>query len=451
MAKVLIPNRGEIAVRLIRAAAECGMASVLAASDPDQSSLAARLADEVVKLPGVSPKDTYLNVDAILEAADRAGATLVHPGYGFLSENAAFGKAVQDAGLTWVGPDPAAIDLMGAKTNAIAQARSAGVPTIPGSDGIITSVEEAARIAGGIGYPIAIKAAGGGGGRGIRIVETAADFANAWERAGSEAASSFGDDRLYLEKYIPRARHIEVQILGDGRRAVHLFERDCSLQRRRQKIIEESPAPGISEPIRQEMCQAAVNLAASVDYTSAGTVEFLYDVASREFYFLEMNTRIQVEHPITESCTVIDIAREQLRIAQGHPLSVRQDDIQTNGHIIEIRVNAEDPNNKFFPSPGKIDYLSWPGGPGIRVDAGVGLHDTVTPYYDSLLAKLIIRDYTRREAIVRATRALREIRIEGLTHTGAFSSELINTSEFIHAQHHTGFVEDYMERRDRQG
>lgn len=442
MSTVFVANRGEIALRVIRAARELGHRSAIAVSEPDRDSLWAKQADEVVVLPGRTAGETYLDSESVLNAAVRLKADAVHPGYGFLSENTDFARAVQERGMVWIGPEPDTIDLMGDKAHAIAQARHAEVPTVPGSGGIVPTADDAAQVAAEIGYPVAIKASAGGGGKGIRVVQDEAQLRAQWPVTAHEAQSAFGDGSLYLERFISKARHVEVQVFGDGERFIHLFERDCSLQRRHQKLVEETPAPGLEPGVRQQLCASAVALAASVHYRGAGTVEFLYEPATQEFFFIEMNTRIQVEHPITEELLGIDLVREQIRVAFGAPLSLTQDSLSPRGHVIEIRINAENPEQGFFPSPGHIESFSWPSGPGVRVDAGFQADDTVTPFYDSLLGKVIVRDVDRHHALRRADRALGELQATGVQTTAQFARRLLATDAFVEARHYTDFIEE---------
>ncbi|MBC7314395.1 MAG: acetyl-CoA carboxylase biotin carboxylase subunit, partial [Rhizobium sp.] len=392
---ILIANRGEIAVRIIRAAQALGIRTVQVHSAADRDMLAVKLADQSVEIGPPSAAKSYLNIEAVLKAARETGVDAVHPGYGFLSENAAFAQAVEDAGLIFVGPTAGAISLLGDKVEARKVAKRAGVPTVPGSEGRIDDLETACAIVEQIGFPVMIKAAAGGGGRGIRIAETMADFERHFPQASAEALAAFGDGGLYVEKVITRARHVEVQILGDGEDAVHCFERECSLQRRRQKVWEEAPSFRLPEDVRQELCASAVALAREVNYRGAGTVEYLYDETSGEFYFIEVNTRIQVEHPVTEMITGIDLVQEMIKVAGGAKLSVRQDDIRVTGHAIECRINAEDPARGFLPGPGTIEALGVPTGEGVRFDTMLYEGYTVPPFYDSPLGKLIVWGETR--------------------------------------------------------
>ncbi|KXG85172.1 acetyl-CoA carboxylase biotin carboxylase subunit [Agrobacterium bohemicum] len=415
--KLLIANRGEIAVRIIRAAQDLGIATVAVYSAADAEALHVQLADEAVNIGPPAAKKSYLNIEAILDAARSTGCDSVHPGYGFLAENAAFSDAVTAAGLVFVGPSGNAIRLMGDKVSARVAAAAAGVPVVPGSAGRVESIEAARGVLEETGFPVMIKAAAGGGGRGIRIANSAAEFEQAYPQAQAEALAAFGDGGLYMEKVIGRARHIEVQVLADGHDAVHCYERECSLQRRRQKVWEEAPSRALSDALREELCASAVALAKAVSYSGAGTVEYLYDDAADQFYFIEMNTRIQVEHPVTEAITGIDLVAEMLRIAGGEPLRLVQDDIKVKGHAIEVRLNAEDPAKDFAPFPGKVDNLRIPGGPGVRFDSMLYNGYQIPPFYDSLLAKLIVHAETREAAIARLKRALNELEITGVKTT----------------------------------
>lgn len=441
MKRLLIANRNEIAVRVIRAAREMGIEAVLAVSDADRETLAARLADDVVVIGPPPATKSYLNRRALLDAAVRADVDAVHPGYGFLSEDATFARSVLDAGLIWVGPDPESIDLMGNKAAAREAARAAGVPVTRGSDGIVRSRQHLREVTEALGYPVVIKASAGGGGRGIRIVRTAESLESEYQLATAEAGSAFGDPSVYVERFIERARHIEVQVLGDGVDVVHLYDRDCSLQRRQQKIVEEAPATALPREVRKQMLASAVQLAKQCRYRGAGTVEFLFDPDTCEISFIEMNTRLQVEHPATEMITGLDLVREQLRIAEGEKIGIDQSEIPMTGHAIEIRLNAEDPACSFLPSPGAIEAVHWPGGPGVRIDAGVRAGSTVSPYYDSLLAKLIVWHESRELAIERARRALAELEIVGVETTAGFIRELLDRAEFRGFDHHTKFIE----------
>ena len=443
--KLLIANRGEIAVRIIRAARELGIATVQVHSDADADSLAVRMADEAVEIGGGPARSSYLNIEAVLEAARSTGAEAVHPGYGFLAENADFADAVGAAGLAFVGPSGDVIRKMGDKACARQIAKDAGVPTVPGSGGRICNAQEAACIAEQVGFPILIKAAAGGGGRGIRIAGNASEFPGIAAEAAAEAKAAFGDGGLYLEKAIGEARHIEVQILGDGENFVHCFERECSLQRRRQKLWEEAPSPALNEDIRQELCGSAVALAASVGYRGAGTVEYLYDERKREFHFIEMNTRIQVEHPVSECITGIDLVAETIRIGGGEPLLIGQEQVDARGHAIEVRINAEDPANRFMPFPGVVGELRIPGGPGVRFDHMLYQGYQIPPFYDSLLGKLIVWAETRPKAIDRLKRALGELRIGGLKTTAPLFLALADAEPVRAGRVHTSWLETWLD------
>ena len=445
--RLLVANRGEIAVRVIRAAQEMGIVAIAAYSDADESSLAVRIADEAVNIGGAHAKKSYLSAQALLEAAKSTGADAVHPGYGFLSENAEFARAVTEAGLVWVGPDAETIERMGHKAQAIATARAAGVPVVPGSDGLLTSADDAVAVAGAIGYPVLLKAAAGGGGRGIRIAGTDEEVAQAFTDARQEAEAAFGDGGIYLEKFIARARHIEVQVLGDGTDAVHFFERDCSLQRRRQKVWEEAPAAVLDEATRGALCESAVALTRSVGYVGAGTIEYLYDPDTRAFYFIEMNTRIQVEHPITEEICGVDLVRAMIEVCQGDPLPYRQDDIVRRGHAIEVRINAEDPAQGFRPAPGVVETVSWAQGPGVRVDSMAYSGYRIPPFYDSLIGKLIVWAETREQALARMERALRETEIAAPATTLPFFEELLAEDDVRTNALHTTWIEQRTENQ----
>ena len=442
--KVLVANRGEIAVRIIRAARELGLTTVAVYSDADAESLAVQMADEAVRIGPAHASKSYLSMDAVLQAALDTGAGAVHPGYGFLSENAAFAERVEQAGLVFVGPTPHAIRTMGDKAAARAAARAAGVPTVPGSVGVVEDAEEAVALARGIGYPIMIKASAGGGGRGIRVAADEAALRQQFVLATTEAQAAFGHGAVYLERFIRRARHIEVQILGDGQQVLHCFERECSLQRRRQKVWEEAPSAAIDAATRAALCESALRLARAVSYRGAGTLEYLYDEDTGEYFFIEMNTRIQVEHPITEMVTGIDLVREMLRVALGHPLSLRQEDIRLQGAAIEVRINAENPAKGFAPSPGRVSGLRVPGGPGVRFDSMLYAGYTVPAYYDSLLGKLIVHDVDRPSALRRLRRALRELQVEGVQTTLPLHQALSCDPDVVAARFHTGFLESWL-------
>ncbi|MFM8894650.1 MAG: acetyl/propionyl/methylcrotonyl-CoA carboxylase subunit alpha [Actinomycetales bacterium] len=441
MKRVLVANRGEIAVRVMRAARELGIETVAVYSAADAGALHARVADTSVVIGPAAASKSYLVGETLIEAARSTGADAIHPGYGFLSERASFAELVIGAGLTWVGPSPASIRDMGDKAQAIRMAKAAGVPTIPGSDGPVLTVEDALAAAAG-NYPVAIKAAAGGGGTGLRIANDEAEVRESIPIAKAEAMSAFGSDAVYIERMVRGAKHIEVQVFGDGESFVHLGERECSVQRRRQKLIEETPAPLLPEHIREEMCRSAVALAKSVAYQGAGTVEFLYEPSTHAYFFIEMNTRIQVEHPITEAVTGIDLVKEQLRVARGERLSFTQQDVHHRGHAIEVRVNAEDAALNFFPSPGTLDRFTLPAGPFVRVDSGFVSGDTVSPYYDSLLAKVVVWGRSRDEAITRMQRALAEMDVVGVKTTAAFVGEILDTKEFFAGTYDTLFLQE---------
>ncbi len=443
--RLLVANRGEIAVRIIRAARDLGIGTVAVHSDADREALHVQLADEAVLIGPPAAKKSYLNVPALLEAARRTGCDSVHPGYGFLAENAEFADAVAAAGLVFVGPSGEAIRLMGDKVAARSAARAAGVPVVPGSAARVDGIEEARHILIDTGFPVMIKAAAGGGGRGIRIARNLSEFEAAFPQAAAEALAAFGDGGLYLEKVIGRARHIEVQVLGDGSDAIHCYERECSLQRRRQKLWEEAPSAALPETVREALCDSAVRLARTVGYAGAGTVEYLYDDATGQFHFIEMNTRIQVEHPVTEMITGIDLVAEMLRIAGGERLRLRQRDVAMKGHAIEVRLNAEDPARDFAPCPGTAGAIRVPGGPGVRFDSMLYPGCAVPPFYDSLLAKLIVHAETRAAALARLRRALAETRIEGLKTTRPLFLALVDDPAVQAGDVHTRWLEGWLE------
>jgi acetyl-CoA carboxylase, biotin carboxylase subunit len=443
--KLFIANRGEIAVRIIRAAKELGIETVQAVSAADRDMLAARLADQVAPVGPAHATKSYLNKDAMLKAAIDSGCDAVHPGYGFLSENADFADMVEKAGLIFVGPRPETIRAMGDKATARSMAAKAGVPTVPGSEGRVEGIEEARRVAAEIGYPVMIKASAGGGGRGIRVAATPTDLDTLIPQASAEAQAAFGDGGLYLERFVGRARHVEVQILGDGENVVHAYERECSLQRRRQKVWEEAPAACLAPDVREALCASAVRLAQSVGYRGAGTLEYLYDATSGEFFFIEMNTRIQVEHPVSEMITGIDLVREMIKIAGGEKLSLTQDQVRLNGHAIEVRINAEDPTKGFLPAPGAISALTVPGGMGVRFDTMLYAGYAVPPFYDSLLGKLVVWDVTREAAIKRLIRALGELKVEGVPTTAALHLALAADPDVRAGDVHTRWLEGWLE------
>lgn len=442
---ILVANRGEIAVRIIRAAKALGIRTVQVYSAADRDMLAVKMADASVEIGPPSAAKSYLNIAAVMKAAVDARVDAVHPGYGFLSENAAFAQAVVDAGLIFIGPSAEAIRLLGDKVEARKVAKTAGVPTVPGSDGRIDDLDTARAVVAEIGFPVMIKAAAGGGGRGIRIAETIEDFERHFPQASAEALAAFGDGGLYVEKVITRARHVEVQVLGDGIDAVHCFERECSLQRRRQKVWEEAPALRLPDAVRAKLCASAVALAREVKYRGAGTVEYLYDEDSGEFYFIEVNTRIQVEHPVTEMVTGIDLVQEMIRIAGGARLSVRQDEIKVQGYAIECRINAEDPARGFLPAPGIIEALSVPEGEGIRFDTMLYAGYQVPPFYDSLLGKLIVWGETRESCIARLSEALQTLEIKGLATTIPLHKALATDPAVASGDVHTRFLEPWLD------
>ena len=440
--RVLVANRGEIAVRVHRACRELGLETVQVYSEADRDSLAVRMADRAVCIGPARSAQSYLRAEVVVSAALTQGAGAIHPGYGFLSENAAFARMVREAGLVFIGPSPEVIAMMGDKAMARRMAQDAGVPVTPGSEGTLESPEQAQRLAARIGYPVILKATAGGGGRGMRVVRRAEDLSAQFEQASREAKSAFGDGSVYVEKFLQRIRHVEIQVLSDGDTVLHLGERDCSVQRRNQKLLEESPSPALDATVRERIGEAAVRLCRHVGYTSAGTIECILDPASGEFYFMEMNTRVQVEHPVTELVTGVDIVKEQIRIAQGQRLALSQADIRLQGHAIECRINAEDPQAGFAPCPGLIDAVHMPGGPGVRVDSHIFGGYRVPPYYDSLLAKIITWGVDREEATARMLRALREVRVDGVKTTAAFHERLLQTEAFRRGDLHTRFVEE---------
>ncbi|MBE3563192.1 MAG: acetyl-CoA carboxylase biotin carboxylase subunit [Hydrogenibacillus schlegelii] len=441
--KLVVANRGEIAVRIIRAAKELGIRTVAVFSEADRDALFVRLADEAYCIGPPPAKESYLNMTQIVALATSVGADAVHPGYGFLAENAHFAELCRHVGLTFVGPSPEAIARMGDKMAAKKTAAIAGVPAIPGSDGLVETPEEAAEVAEAIGYPVIIKATAGGGGKGMRVAENREALIRLLPTAMQEAEAAFGSPGVYLEKYLRRPRHVEVQILADRfGNVIHLGERDCSVQRRHQKLIEEAPSPAVTPELRQALGEAAVRVARAVDYVGAGTVEFLLDEDGR-FYFMEMNTRIQVEHPVTEMITGIDLVQAMIRVAAGEPLRVRQEDVAFRGHAIECRINAEDPDRDFMPTPGRIERLWLPGGFGVRVDTGLVPGATVPPYYDSMIAKLIVWAPTREEAIRRMRRALDEMVVEGpgVKTTIPLHRALMDDPQFVAGDVDTRFLE----------
>ncbi|MEW4370404.1 acetyl-CoA carboxylase biotin carboxylase subunit [Paenibacillus kandeliae] len=440
--KILIANRGEIAVRIIRACRELGISTVAIYSEADRESLHVRLADEAYCVGPTLSKDSYLNLTNLMSIATLTECDAVHPGYGFLAENADFAEICESCNITFIGPSPDAINRMGDKSEAKRTMLEAGVPVIPGSDGIVEDLNEAVKIAREIGYPVIIKATAGGGGKGIRLAEDEESLVKQITNAQQEAEKAFGNGGVYLEKFLTGMKHVEVQIIADRHgNAVHLGERDCSVQRRRQKLVEEAPCPVLSPELREKMGAAAVRAAKAVNYSGAGTLEFLLG-PDEQFYFMEMNTRIQVEHPVTEMVTGVDLIQEMIHVAEGHPLSFTQEEVVINGWSIECRVNAEDPDRNFMPSPGKIDFYLPPGGPGVRVDSGAYPGYTISPYYDSMIAKLIVWAPTRAEAIAKMKRALDEFAIEGIYTTIPFHLRLLNHETFVRGDFDIKFLEE---------
>lgn len=440
--KVLVANRGEIAVRIIRSLHEMGIAAVAVYSTADRDSLHVRLADEAVCVGGARPQDSYLNMKNILAAAVGTGAQAIHPGFGFLSENAEFAEMCAKCDLKFIGPKAETIDLMGSKEHAREQMKKSGVPVVPGSEGCVDNADQARAAARKIGYPVLLKAAAGGGGKGIRRVENDRDLTRIFNEAQNEARISFGDGRMYLEKILERVKHIEVQVFRDQKgHAVCFPERDCSIQRGKQKLIEESPCPVITPPERKNLQEIALQALRGIDYENTGTLEFLMD-QDHHFYFIEMNTRIQVEHTVTESVTGIDLVKEQVRVAAGLPLSFKQDDIKVNGHAIECRINAEDPRQNFLPQTGRVDYLYLPAGnPGARIDTDIYSGAKITPFYDSMIAKVIAHGRTRREAIEKVKRLLQEMVISGIITNQDFHLAILNDPEFLSGRATTAFLE----------
>ncbi|MCI5500567.1 MAG: acetyl-CoA carboxylase biotin carboxylase subunit [Lachnospiraceae bacterium] len=444
--KVLIANRGEIAVRIIRACRELGIKTVAVFSEPDREALHTQLADEAVCIGSAKVTDSYLNMQNIISAAVEMKVQAIHPGFGLLSENSTFATMCEECNIKFIGPKASVIDALGNKSNARAMMIEAKVPVIPGSDGIVANVEEAYKVADRLGYPVVVKASAGGGGKGIRIVRKKEDLEEAFKSAQSETLAAFGDDTMYMEKLIEHARHVEVQVLGDSfGNVIHLGERDCSLQRKNQKVLEESPCVALSEETRQKMCESAVRAAKAAGYESAGTIEFLYDDKTQNYYFMEMNTRIQVEHPVTEMVTGVDIVKEQIKIADGRKLSYSQDDIKLTGHAIECRINAENPDKNFAPCPGLIDYLMLPaGGLGLRVDTAVYEGYEIPPYYDSMIAKVIVHGATREEAISKMKRALYEFIISGIDTNIEFQNRILNNENYLKDQFDTSFLSEML-------
>jgi acetyl-CoA carboxylase, biotin carboxylase subunit len=447
ISKILIANRNEIAVRIIKAARELGISTVQAVSAADRTMLAAKLADESVEIGPAQASKSYLKGSAIIEAAKAVGADAVHPGYGFLSENADFAAAVEAAGLIFIGPKAETIRCMGDKAQARGLAAAAGVPTVPGSKNRLRNQADAAATAAELGFPLMIKAAAGGGGRGIRVAATPTELEQALPLASAEALAAFGNGGLYLERFVQSARHVEVQILGDGANAIHVYERECSLQRRRQKVWEEAPAACLNDATREILCASAVRLARHVRYRGAGTLEYLYDDKTGAFFFIEMNTRIQVEHPVSEMITGIDLVQAMIRIAAGEPLGVAQTDVRINGHAIECRINAEDPDAGFRPCPGEVKDFFVPKGAHIRFDTGLYPGYSVPPFYDSLLGKLIVWGATRAEALARMRATLAEVSVNGIKTTIPLHIALASDPEVAEMSTNTRWLEDWLERR----
>ena len=443
--KILIANRGEIALRIIRACKEMGIRSVAVYSQADEESLHVQMADEAVCIGPATATSSYLKVANIISAAEVADVDAIHPGYGFLAENAHFAEICKSCNIHFIGPSPEIIRQMGDKAIARDTMKAANVPITPGSDGVIKDKDEALRLARAMGYPVLIKAVAGGGGKGMRVAHNDVSLAQGFMMARAEAESAFGNPDVFMEKYIESARHVEVQVIGDHHgNVVHLGERDCSIQRRHQKLVEESPCPALTPEQRAELGAAGVRAAKAVNYNSAGTLEFLYDEKDQKFYFMEMNTRIQVEHTVSEEVTGIDLMKAQILVAAGEPLPFTQDDVRMEHHAIEFRVNAEDPYNHFIPSPGKVDAVHFPGGPGIRIDSHVYSGYTISPYYDSMIAKIIARGATRTEALQRLHRALEEFTINGPHTSVPVGIALLMDSRFRKGEYNTAFLEKFM-------
>ena len=442
--KVLIANRGEIAVRIIRACKEMDIETVAIYSEADKESLHVQIADEAYCVGPTISKESYLNLTNIISVAKLTGCDAIHPGYGFLAENADFAELCRECNLIFIGPSPEAISKMGTKDVARDTMKEAGVPIVPGSQGIIKNTEEAIELANQIGYPVIIKATAGGGGKGIRVARHEEELVKGIQITQQEASTAFGNPGVYLEKYVEDFRHVEIQIMADTHgNAIHLGERDCTIQRRLQKLLEESPSPALDENIRKQMGEAAVKAAVAVDYTGAGTVEFIYEYKTKSFYFMEMNTRIQVEHPVTEMVTGMDLIKEQILVASGEKLSLQQEEVQFNGWAMECRINAENPAKKFMPSPGKVEMYLPPGGFGIRVDSAVYPGYSIPPFYDSMVAKLIVHGKTREEAIAKMKRALSEFVIEGVHTTIPFHLQLLEHPDFVKGEFNTKFLEEH--------
>ncbi len=447
LTKVLIANRGEVALRVLRACRALDLSSVVVFSQEDRNTLAVRLADEAICIGSAPAADSYLKADRIIAAAELTGATAIHPGYGFLAENPHFAEICSDCGITFIGPSPEAIRLLGDKAEAKATMQKVGVPVIPGSQGAVADVAEAGQIAHQVGYPVILKAAAGGGGKGMRVAMDSAHLPEAFQTAAAEAKAGFGDATLYLERYLVAPRHVEVQILADGKgNVLCLGERDCSLQRRHQKVVEESPCSVLPEDVRKKMNKAAVAAAQATRYSGVGTAEFLFEPSTGEFYFMEMNTRLQVEHPVTEMVCNIDLVAAQILVALTGKLPWKQSDIQVKGHAIEVRINAEDPTRDFAPCPGRVEFYHAPGGPGVRVDSHLYDGYVVPPYYDSLLAKVVAYGESRETARRRLLFALDEFTAEGITTTAEFDRALLESRPFITGEFHTGTLEEMLRR-----
>ena len=440
--KILIANRGEIALRIIRACRELGIRTVAIYSQADAEALHAQLADEAICIGPSAAAESYLDMERILSACIAAKADAIHPGFGFLSENSMFAGVCKDCNIKFIGPKGSVIDALGNKANARQMMINAGVPVIPGSDGILADVEQAYEMADKLGYPVIVKASAGGGGKGIRIVRKKEELKEAFLSAQSETKAAFGDDSMYMEKLIEGARHVEVQILGDSfGNVIHLGERDCSLQRKNQKVLEETPCEVLSESTRAKICDSAVRAAKAAGYENAGTIEFLYDEDSDKYYFMEMNTRIQVEHPVTEMVSGVDLIKEQIYIAAGLPLDLTQEEITLRGHALECRINAEDPKKNFMPCPGKLGQIHLPGGFGVRVDTAIYGGCEISPYYDSMAAKVIVHDRTRQGAIQKMRSALGELVLEGITTNLDFQFQILDDEDFINGNFDTSFIE----------
>ncbi len=448
MNKILIANRGEIAVRIIRACKEMNIKTVAVYSEIDKNALHTKLADEAICIGPANPKQSYLNIKNIIEAARITKADSIHPGFGFLSENANFAKICEESNIKFIGPTSRVINLLGNKSNSKELMKREDVPVIPGSEGSITGLKEALKIAEKIGYPVMLKASAGGGGKGIRVVNNEKEMEMSYNIVKQEAKNSFNDDEIYIEKYIRNPRHVEIQIMADEYgNVVHLGERDCTIQRNHQKIIEETPSSVVDEKLRNKMGQAAIKAAKAAGYTSLGTVEFLVDI-NKDFYFMEMNTRIQVEHPITEERTGIDLVKEQIRIAAGEKLKYKQKEIEFRGHVIECRINAENPAKNFMPSPGKIGEINLPGGNGVRIDTAIYSGYVIPPNYDSMIAKIITHGTSRNEAISKMKRALEELVVDGIETNRDFLFEIIRNPDFIRGSFDTSFIEKQILKKD---